>query len=517
MLVSIISFLILIAVPVHAPSSDAIDENDIDIVSETDRIVMAANSSTDFHIIITNTLPHLDNDLTNNRAVLIDFDNGTRIYASSDETYFVLGGQELKMVPVTVTADRFAGTGDYSFNIVVTITSLESTSDEKAVHTYTIAVHVDSSLSAGDSYNKILGIFDNPLPDPFNIPAFTAILTFVLVLILGLIGIALVLPIVLKIIFHGHKEEGRTLGHSIRKLTFLMVILYALNLSLRVLGADEEIISVAETWFDVLYIVLGAIIAWRLYLVIVQFSINRVHGEIMAVDDDKDLEPLFRLLGKLLICAVAVGLIMSALGFNLAAIITSAGIVSLGITLGAQSILNQFFSGMVLLATHPFKKDDLVRIGNSSTVYKVSEVNIMNTTFENWDNEETIIMPNNTVASSEITNVTRNNILYKIHVFIGIAYGEDVDKARNIMLRVGLEHPHTVTDGNVDMPFTRIVSFEASEIKLRLTVYVDDYNIHGSIGGELRDRIYKEFVANNIQIPYPQMDVHVDYPDKNKQ
>jgi small-conductance mechanosensitive channel len=321
-------------------------------------------------------------------------------------------------------------------------------------------------------------------------------------------------PLLLRAFSLKNKEEGEKLRRGLRTLIPLVLILFAADNSLRVFGAPEGTVGSIESWFAIFYIVFGALIAWVIYLSFVQRTVSRISQSKHIDRKDMDIEPLLRLFGKLIISVMGVAMIMSSLGFNLTAIITSAGIVSLGITLGAQNILNQFFSGMVLLLTHPFKSGDLVRIGNNNVIYRVSSVNIMNTVFENWDNEETVIMPNNAVSSSTIVNVTGGGLTYKIAVFMNVPHDSDVDLARALMAEAATNHPQVLVDGTVDAPSTRVTALLESGIELRLTCYVYDFNDSGKIGGELRDSIFKSFRRNGIKVPYPHIDINLSTAEK---
>ncbi|MDR3282202.1 MAG: mechanosensitive ion channel [Candidatus Methanoplasma sp.] len=229
--------------------------------------------------------------------------------------------------------------------------------------------------------------------------------------------------------------------------------------------------------------------------------------------DRVDPEPILKLFGKLVISVIGVAMIATSLGFNLTVIITSAGIVSLGITLGAQSVLSQFFSGLVILVTHPFRSGDFVRIGSNPLTYEVKSVNIMNTVFKNWDNEEDIIMPNNAVAAATVTNITKENTLYKIYVYMSVAYGTDLEKAKRLMIDVAMDEPIVVKSDAVPMPATRVTSLDSSDVKIRLAVYVGDFDDSARAEGLLREKMYLAFRENGISIPFPQMDVHMKKDD----
>jgi potassium-dependent mechanosensitive channel len=506
-------------VPVSASDSDAstVESSDVGYYSEITSLTMAADSQSTFCIIVTNNLP-ADDTLADERAIKVSVTNSAgSISIDDDDKAFVLSGQEYRGITVTADAGKYTREGNYEINITISYMAIDS-EGATTTETYNMDLTVTSSLSSGNAYNKILGYFDNPLPAPFDEPAATAIITFFLWILIGLVAIALCIPIVMHIMVHGGdeniNEDKRVVRRIMLKVLFIIVVLFALMKSLYIYGASESLIATLQTWTYILYIGLGTVLVWRTYRIFIKITFARLDRDDPTPDNGQspsDMVPLFLLLGKLVIAIAAVTLVCSMLGFDMAAIITSAGIVSLGITFGAQNVLGQFFSGIVLLATRPFKKGDLVQIGGSTTTYRVADVSIMMSRFENWDNSDIIIMPNDAVASATIVNITKTGLEYKIHLFVTVAYGTDLTAAKKIMMDVAMAHPHIIKDGSVDMPYTRVTDLEDSDIQLRLSVYVDDYNNSGTIGGELREQMYNAFVAAGIQIPYPQLDVHVNY------
>ena len=499
-----------------APSSGtAASTGDVVLVPYQSEIKISAGSSDSFMIEVVNLLTYDSNDVNNYRMVSVRFDpiENVTVSVSSDERDFVLKGQESRSVTVNVSVDRYAAAKTYSLSIYLDITSLDVLNSTAVSDSRSVDLVIMSPLSSERTFNKILGIFENPLPEPFNTPLASSLITLLLWMVIGLLAIFLLVPFMIRIFAKGRKEEGEKLRRGLLFLLPFVALLFAFDSALRVYGAPEEVIGPVEVWFNVFYIALGAVIAWRLYLIFIQYSISRITKNSRVDQKEMDLEPVLRLFGKLVIWVMSVAMIMAAFGFNLTAIVTSAGIISLGITLGAQNILNQFFSGMVLLLTRPFKSGDLVRIGGS-VIYKVSRVNIMNTVFENWDNNETVIMPNNAVSSATIVNLTGDGLIYKITVFMNIAYGDDVDLAKGLMEKAASDHPSVITNGSVDLPSTRLTAFLDSSIEIRLTCYVYDFNDGGKIGGELREAVFKLFKENGISIPFPQRDVHLNVSDK---
>ena len=509
---SIIALSLMFVVP--ATSTDAaIDPTDVNCAPlDNTPMKINAGSSDTMVIVITNVLPNLSNDLTNDRVVTFNISTPDNVTATTSVDYISLKGNDMATVDLNISVGSYVHANTYTVSIVLNLFS-PITSERTTTAPLVITLVITSPLSSEDSFNHILEIFENPLPDPFNTPAFTALITFILWILIGVLIFALVGPIILRILMRNYKEERDQLNIELKRFLPMVLILFSIGSSLRVYGAPEEVIGTVSNWFSILYVILGAVIVWRFYLVFVKHTSERISSAKKLGQRDMDIGPLLRLLGKLVISVMSVGLILSILGFDLTTIIASAGVVSLGITLGAQNILSQFFSGMVLLITRPFKSGDLIQIGTNSTVYRVTDVNIMNTTFENSDNDEIIIIPNNTVSSSIITNLTGGGPVYKIEVFITVAYGEDLELSKSLMVKPAIEHPGIVMDGSVDRPYARVMGFEDSCIKLRLTAYVKNFDNRGSISGQLREAIYKLFQENDISIPFPQMDVHLDVGD----
>ncbi|MCL2032430.1 MAG: mechanosensitive ion channel family protein [Methanomassiliicoccaceae archaeon] len=477
-----------------------------------DDLEINAGSSESFWIEVVNYVVPSGPDTSHSRMISVSFDSapGISVYVDEADRNFTLKGDTYQSIKVSVDVGRYAAAGTYNVGIILTVTSMYEDPEPVPTGPVWVKIVVLSPLSSGDAYNKILGVFDNPLPEPFDGPLASAVITFILWLIIGALAVVILVPLILRIFTHNYEEESKKLRKTVRTFAPPVLLLYAFDNSLRVYGASEEIVGVAESWFEIFYIVLGAMIAWMVYLIFIQHAISKMSKNKRIGQRDVDIEPLLRLLGKLVISVMAVALMLSVWGFNLTAIITGAGIVSLGITLGAQNILNQFFSGMVLLLTRPFKSGDLVKIGSSSMIYKVSAVNIMSTVFENWDNEETVIMPNNMVSSSAIVNLTGDGLIYKVTVFMNIAYENDIDLAKEITKVAAEEHPNVITNGSVSPPSVRVSAFLDSGIELRLACYVYDFNDSGKICGELREAIFKSFKKNGISVPFPQIDVHLD-------
>ena len=420
----------------------------------------------------------------------------------------VVGGDKIAIFSITISADKFAAHGNYVLKLTWTakdytgVTVKDSGSKD-------VDITLNSSLSTSDNYNKFLGFIDNNFDGFLGSVWFTVAVSIVAWIVIGLVIMSIAVPVVVFLMTRKDDPDRPILRRSlVRQCLIIIVVFTAVNI-LCIFGIDEKLTDTVKSLAHLVYLIVGLGIAWRIYKTFLDRMSDHMRGRDMIAGGDmqefESFKPLFIYIGEIIITLIGLFVGLGMLGINLTAIITAAGVVTLGITFGAQQVLSQFFSGLVILATRPFKKGDLIQIGTGTIVYRVRKVNVMNTELENWDNSDITILPNNTITSSAVKNITRDTLRTKVHIFISCAYDTDLSKARAAMLEVANANPRVIKDGSVSRPSTRVVDFEDSNISLRLTVWVDDYNDHGAIGGELRQALFNKFNELGINIDYTQI------------
>ncbi len=416
------------------------------------------------------------------------------------------GGKNVAVVTVTVHTDRLSDNEPLSGNLNLNFTVIGSGETFSIVVPYNITI--ESIYSNGDSYNKFFGIIPNTLPSPLNSVWVTCAVTLVLWILATVVMCEVIIPLVIRLVrFDKSKSERKDITHRLTKTISLLMLVIAFNECLNIMGANAEVMSFVANLSLALYVLIGAFIAWQIYGFIIS-TLLRGLDEAVEVDGvDSSLVPLFKMIGKLVICVVAATIILAAYGVDLAGLLVSAGVITLGITFGAQQLISQFFSGIVLLAVRPFKKDDFISI--NGTTYKVHKVNLMYTEFENWDRDQVITMPNNVVSAATLVNFTKEDQLTRIFVFMEVAYDADQSKAKELLIQAANMHPHVIKDGRVAKPGTRLTAFNNSGIEYRLACFVDDYDNSRHYAGQLREIIYKLFRDNGIETTYERLEVEV--------
>ena len=416
---------------------------------------------------------------------------------------------------IVISVDELAEPQDsVQLDVIVTVTNIAE-KDSSVVNHIKFDVKVNSVFDTSKLYNKFFGLIPNTLPEPLNSPIFAAIVTMI---VCALVTWLLATLLISRIAYYASKNATREDADKLRRGTqwfvVLLVIIFSTNLGLRIIGADSSTLA-SVGWFTyILCIVIVAIILWKIYLFIVESLFKGFENNSIESPLDTSLIPLFKMIGRIIFWVAGTSAILGAFGVDLQGILISAGVISLGITLGAQNVLSQFFSGLVILVTRPFKAGDFLKINDK--VYVVQRVKVMYTEFKNWAGDAIITIPNNVVSSSIISNMTKGDELCKQYVYFTVAYGTDLDKAQEVMIEAARKCELVVQDDKHEEPSTRITDFKSSGIEIRLSVYTPTFDDTGSAAGKIRGLVYEAFKENNIEIPYDrvQIDILSDHTDK---
>jgi small-conductance mechanosensitive channel len=400
----------------------------------------------------------------------------------------------------------------YYLNFVTGVVKEESV-------TLKLTIHISSGRASENQYNKIMGVMNNPFPSPFDTAIYAAAVTMLIWLGIAFLAAFVILPKMVGVLLRKHgKEDRNSLVKKIKKELLLILVLYGFTASVAVTGVSEYVIQTVETISYVIYILIGMQIAWSVFVAVMDMLHKKKKSDAEDEDEpDDSMRPLISMIFKIIMGMIATGLILGVLGLDAMFIATGAGIVGLAISFGAQSTLSQFFSGFTLLLNRPLRPGDLVRIGTSPDTLRVVNIGFMMTTFRNWANSEIITMPNQMVVSSTIINVTAESDTYRIIVLVKVPYTSDVMLAKALALEAMREHPRILQDGTEEIPKARFEEFSDSSLTISVSGFVDDFEDHRSIAGEIRESIFRKYKENDVTIAIPKMDVYIKQSGTDKE
>lgn len=190
-------------------------------------------------------------------------------------------------------------------------------------------------------------------------------------------------------------------------------------------------------------------------------------------------------------------------GLSLSSLTAVGAFLSVGVGFGMQNIVQNFVSGLILLVERPIKRGDIVRTGDTLGV--VDEIAMRATRVLTRDGEA-IIVPNSDLISNRVVNLSVPTTEYRARVAVGVAYGSDLDLVKETLIRVAKENPDVLDNHPVQVFFR---NFGDSSLDFELCVWIDAPEDEPAVTSDLRFAIDAAFRAANIEIPFPQRDLHI--------
>jgi len=191
------------------------------------------------------------------------------------------------------------------------------------------------------------------------------------------------------------------------------------------------------------------------------------------------------------------------LGFSFTSLAVVAGGLSVGIGFGLQNIVNNFVAGLILLFGRSIQAGDTIQI--DSTWGQVRKVNIRNTVVQTFDNA-TLFVPNSDLIAGKLVNWTHRDPTVRREIAVGVAYGSDTDRVREILLEAARSQPHVLPQPE---PSVQFLNFGESSLDFKLFFWVDNVSAGLSTTSDIRFAINRRFREEGIDIPFPQREVRI--------
>ncbi|WP_197230969.1 mechanosensitive ion channel domain-containing protein [Novipirellula artificiosorum] len=192
---------------------------------------------------------------------------------------------------------------------------------------------------------------------------------------------------------------------------------------------------------------------------------------------------------------------LTRLGIDIGPLLAAVGATGFIIGFALQGTLSNFASGLMILLNRPFDVGDVVNAGGVAGT--VSEMNLVSTTFKSFDNQK-IIVPNNEIWDSVITNVTANNTR-RVDLTFGCGYDDDLDRVEQVLTEAVHDHPLVLEDPAPTIKLNELAESSVNFIVRPWSKTTDYWTVHW----DLTRTIKKRFDEEGISIPFPQQDVHV--------
>ncbi len=331
-----------------------------------------------------------------------------------------------------------------------------------------------------------------------------------LVIIFLFVGLAKLTDVIITRVIKGWIEKTRLkiddqVLEIVHRPVFLSIILFGLALATERLEFKQSIDFITMGGLKTLGLFFWTSAATR-FLRLLLNLVSRDESRFKLIQD-RTL-PLFNNLLVLLVTGLTIYLLFLVWDIDLTAWMASAGILGLAISFAAKDTLANLFSGVFIMADAPYKIGDFIVL-ESGERGNVTNIGIRSTRLLTRDDVE-ITVPNSIMGNTKIINEAGGrHEKFRIRVRVGVAYGSDIDRVHAVLL----DTAKNISDVcRFPEPRVRFRAFGDSSLDQELLCWVEKPVLRGRVLHLLNTAVYKRFVAEGIEIPFPQRDVHVRTP-----
>jgi small-conductance mechanosensitive channel len=286
---------------------------------------------------------------------------------------------------------------------------------------------------------------------------------------------------------------------------FVSVILVGLHIAVKILewspGTERALVALIQT---------GAIFVWT--GAGFRLTSTTLTGLSRLADRVTWLEartlPLFDNLSKIVVLGVAIYCFLVAWDLNLSPWLASAGIMGIAVGFAAKDTLANLFGGLFVIMDAPYKIGDIINLDTGERG-RVIKIGLRSTRLLTRDDVE-ITLPNAHIANAKVVNESGGPYeKTRVAIAVGVAYGSDVDRVREVLMQAAQSVEHVVHD---PAPRVRFVEMGDSALIFRVQGWIDEPALRGICVDGLNTAIYKALGHADIEIPFPQRVVHVARP-----
>ena len=273
--------------------------------------------------------------------------------------------------------------------------------------------------------------------------------------------------------------------------------------------ALDQQVTVVNKYFDKIidfgfeYVpkLIGGLIVLIIGLWITKLITKAVGRSLVKSNIDQSLVPFLKSLTNIILKALVAITVMGMIGIQMTSFVAILGAAGLAVGLALSGTLQNFAGGVIILIIKPFKIGDFIEAqGYTGTV---KEITIFSTKLNTAD-KKLVIIPNGPLTTGALTNFSAEP-LRRVDWTFGIAYGDDVEDFKRAMNDFIAADARILKD---PAPFIGLSELADSSVNFAVRVWVDGPD-YWNVFFEMNEKVYTQFANYKLNIPFPQMDIHV--------
>ncbi len=293
----------------------------------------------------------------------------------------------------------------------------------------------------------------------------------------------------------------KAIGPRFRWLVLILVLSFAAR---RLTFLSAEIKTTLGDVFFALGLILSTLILWSL----IDLAYDWQHAALKKAGRVDELDPvliLFTRIGRIVLVALSLSILLSYFGINVTALAAALGIGGLALSLAAQDTLSDAIAGFIILADRPYRVGDRIEIQGAGTWGDVVDIGLRTTRIRTRDNRM-IIVPNSMIGKNQIINYTYPDPRYRIQTHVGIAYGTDIETARRVIVDAVRSLEQVLPDKPVDALY---IEMGDSAMIFRVRWWIESYVDTRRVVDRVHTALQEALDAAGIESPYPIQNVNL--------
>ena len=248
--------------------------------------------------------------------------------------------------------------------------------------------------------------------------------------------------------------------------------------------------------------VLAAAVTFIIGLIIIDLILMFIDKTASRSRLDKIVVGYLRICVKTVLFIILAVIVLSTLGVSVVSLVALLSAAAAAIALGLQNSLSNLAAGILIIVNKPFVAGDFIESAGQSGV--VDEIHLFNCRLHTLDNKY-VVVPNNTLIGNVIVNCSRKEAR-RVDVKVNIGYGDDIDQARRVLLDIAAANEKILQDPE---PFVGVAAHKDASVELDFRAWCASDN-YWPVFYYLQEEVLRRFKQEDISIPYPQLDVHIE-------
>jgi small conductance mechanosensitive channel len=246
----------------------------------------------------------------------------------------------------------------------------------------------------------------------------------------------------------------------------------------------------------------GAILVWIIGSIVIKTLVKGFEKLLSSRKIDVSLRPFLKGIVSALFKVMLVISVLGMLGIEMTSFVAILASAGLAVGMALSGTLQNFAGGVMILIFKPFKNGDFIEAQGHAGI--VSEIQIFNTILKTPDNK-TIIIPNGGLSTSSMVNYSAEKTR-RVDWTFGIGYGDKTEDAKDILTKLMNDDERIIS--NPEPPFVAVSQLGDSSVNFVVRAWVKSEDYFG-VFFDMNEKVYNTFDKEGLNIPYPQMDVHV--------